>query len=138
MNSFESDVSADSYTLELESKEYLGKESVAEALGDIRLLISELQTCILAEESEPSLRQFKFCKDSLVSEVREFTSNTKMLVSSAGQSEAQLVRSVNSSMHTLARLCSDTQQMMKAMVSIMQATNLGNKVSAHQCNTHDI
>ncbi|XP_071787301.1 uncharacterized protein [Asterias amurensis] len=127
MNSFESDVSADSYTLELESKEYLGKESVAEALGDIRLLISELQTCILAEESEPSLRQFKFCKDSLVSEVREFTSNTKMLVSSAGQSEAQLVRSVNSSMHTLARLCSDTQQMMKAMVSIMQATNLGNK-----------
>ncbi|XP_038057083.1 uncharacterized protein LOC119728774 isoform X2 [Patiria miniata] len=128
----------DTYTVELESKEYTGKHSVPEALGDIQLLIVELQDCIQAEESVPSLMQFKLSKDSLISEVREFTSNTKMLVSSAGQTEEQLVRSINSSMHTLARLCSDAQQMMKAMVSVMQATNLGNKTKEVAVNFSSI
>ncbi|XP_022084444.1 uncharacterized protein LOC110975887 isoform X2 [Acanthaster planci] len=128
----------DSYTLELESKEYQGKRSVPMALGDVQLLIIELEDCIRAEESASSLMQFRLSKESLISEVREFTSNTKMLVSSAGQSEDQLVRSVNSSMHTLARLCSDAQQTMKAMVSVLQATNLGNKTKEVAINFSNV
>ncbi|XP_072040671.1 uncharacterized protein [Amphiura filiformis] len=116
-------------TLEIESKEYAGNKSILNAAADIDTILSELEeSMVKLKPSTPSIAQFRQCKQLVLSEAREFTSNTKMFVSSAGQSAEQLVSCLNSSMHTLARLCSATQQFMRAIPSINQAKNLGNKI----------
>ena len=116
-------------TLEIEIKEYEGNNCIVNAADDINIILSELcESLDKLKPSTPSIAQFRQCKQVMLTEAREFTSNTKMFVSSAGQSAEHLVSCLNSSMHTLARLCSATQQFIKAIPSMNQAKNLGNKV----------
>ncbi|XP_030837006.1 uncharacterized protein LOC764891 [Strongylocentrotus purpuratus] len=114
--------------MDIESRDYDGEAAISRAIQDIELLADDMRDSISTVESQPNSRQFRQTKESLLSEVREFTSNTKMVVSAAGQPGQQLKDCTNSSMHTLARLCSATQASMDVMSSTPQAKNLGRKV----------
>ncbi|XP_072171648.1 uncharacterized protein [Diadema setosum] len=122
------EASAMDVIMAIESKEYAGVTAISSAMADITLLAEDMGRSISSMESQPNARSFRQAKDALLSEVREFTSNTKMVVSAAGQGGEQLRESTNSSMHTLARLCSATQAAMTVMTSATQAQNLGKKV----------
>lgn len=112
----------------IESRDYAGVTAISRAISDIEILADGMNDSTANLQSLPNARQFRQAKDTLLSEVREFTSNTKMVVSAAGQAGEQLRESTNSSMHTLARLCSATQSSMTVMSSSNQAQNLGKKV----------
>ena len=115
----------------VQCKEYSGVTAICNAIKDISVLVEYMSDCTANLNSRPNVRQFRQAKESLLAEVREFTSNTKMVVSAAGQAGPQLRESTNSSMHTLARLCSATQASMAVMTSPAQAQNLGRKVRIH-------
>ncbi|XP_063955246.1 uncharacterized protein LOC129261306 [Lytechinus pictus] len=118
----------ENFIMDIESRDYSGELAISRAIQDIELLADDMRDSISRVECQPNARQFRQSKDSLLSEVREFTSNTKMVVSAAGQPGQQLKDCTNSSMHTLARLCSATQASMDVMSSPSQAKNLGKKV----------
>lgn len=113
---------------DLSSKLYDSTDVFQEVDKDTDLLVVTI-TKTLRDLNLPSCRkpseEFQGHKDRLVTEARQFVTDSKLLVSSATQSMDKLVDHVISSMHTLARLVGHGQDVMLTVRSVPQAHNLG-------------
>ena len=117
-------------TIAIIQKTYEGEMAISEANADVDKIMKYLQHQIDAcrrpgSSTDLDLRK---SKDGLVSESRQFVTDSKLLVSSATQSTDKLVGNVNQSLHTLAKI---TQQCTRTMLCIPappQAVTLGSRV----------
>ncbi len=93
-------------------------------LKDIDATIKELNNCKRGKPTD----EFPGHKEKLVSESRQFVTDSKLLVSSATQSTEKLIQNVNASIHTLAKIVLHSENVMLSMSSIPQAHLLGARV----------
>ncbi|KAH3839713.1 hypothetical protein DPMN_113146 [Dreissena polymorpha] len=106
-------------------------EDFVQATGDVEKLLNELKQTM---ESLKSSRidkkpvQFDMCKDELQSQVRQFVTDAKLLVSNATQTREKLAVNMDSSMHSLAKIFLHGQATMFMMEAIHQAQHLGSEV----------
>ena len=72
--------------------------------------------------------QFNMCKEELQTQVRQFVTDAKLLVSNATQTKAKLAVNMDASMHSLVRIFLHGQATMFMMEAIHQAQHLGSEV----------
>jgi hypothetical protein len=109
---------------------YDGDDTFDQANQDIDSLVSEMDATLgnVRPLSKPQLEQFKFFKDSLVFEARQFVTDSKMLVSSTTKTRDNLVENVNLSMHTLTKIVNYTQATVNVMTSAPHIELLGQRI----------
>lgn len=123
-------VDCSSLVCELLNRTYSGDAAFIDATDDVDRLILLLQQQIdlcrtPCSASDLDLRK---AKDGLVSESRQFVTDSKLLVSSATQSMDKLVINLNQSVHTLAKITQQCTNTMICIAAIPQAVTLGSRV----------
>ncbi|XP_060073323.1 uncharacterized protein LOC132553128 [Ylistrum balloti] len=91
-------------------------------------LLSELkQTMETLKESRIDRQpiQFGMCKEELISQVKLFVTDAKLLVSNATQTRDKMAKNLDKSMHTLAKVFLHCQATMLMMDAVHQAQHLG-------------
>ncbi|XP_055959064.1 uncharacterized protein LOC126829506 [Patella vulgata] len=69
--------------------------------------------------------QFEFCKEELLTQMKQFVNDAKFFVSSANNSPEKLAHYLNEAMHTLAKVFLHSQSVMLMMESVHSAQHLG-------------
>lgn len=106
-------------------------EDFGQATSDVDRLLNELKQTM---ESLKSSRidkkpvQFNMCKEELQSQVRQFVTDAKLLVSNATQTKLKLALNMDSSMHSLAKIFLHGQATMFMMEAVHQAQQMGSEV----------
>ncbi|XP_053399277.1 uncharacterized protein LOC123557003 isoform X4 [Mercenaria mercenaria] len=106
-------------------------EDFVQATNDVDRLLNELKQTMESLKSSRIDRkplQFNMCKDELQTQVRQFVTDAKLLVSNATQTKAKLAVNMDSSMHSLAKIFLHGQATMFMMEAIHQAQHLGSEV----------
>lgn len=106
-------------------------EDFSQATSDVDRLLSELKQTMESLKSSRIDRkpiQFNMCKDELQTQVRQFVTDAKLLVSNATQTKAKLAVNMDASMHSLAKIFLHGQATMFMMEAIHQAQHLGSEV----------
>ena len=112
-------------------KAYKGDATFQDANDDVDILISDLSSTLEFVKNADFQRhtgEFQKCKDVLVSDSRQFVTDSKLLVSSATQNTEKLIQNVNTSMHTLARISDQCQATIYTMTSDLHLHQLVSKV----------
>ena len=106
-------------------------EDFGQATGDVDRLLAELKQTMESLKSSRIDRkpvQFNMCKEELQTQVRQFVTDAKLLVSNATQTKAKLAVNMDASMHSLVRIFLHGQATMFMMEAIHQAQHLGSEV----------
>lgn len=106
-------------------------EDFVQATNDVDRLLNELKQTMESLKSSRIDRkplQFNMCKDELQTQVRQFVTDAKLLVSNATQTKAKLAVNMDASMHSLAKIFLHGQATMFMMEAIHQAQHLGSEV----------
>lgn len=106
-------------------------EDFVEATKDVDRLLNELKQTMASLKSSRIDRkpvQFKMCKDELQTQVRQFVTDAKLLVSNANQTKEKLALNMDTSIHSLAKIFLHGQATMFMMEAIHQAQHLGSDV----------
>lgn len=106
-------------------------EDFVQATNDVDRLLNELKQTMESLNSSRIDRkplQFNMCKDELQTQVRQFVTDAKLLVSNATQTKAKLAVNMDASMHSLAKIFLHGQATMFMMEAIHQAQHLGSEV----------
>ncbi|XP_064636403.1 uncharacterized protein LOC135493223 isoform X2 [Lineus longissimus] len=115
---------------EILDRNYEGDESFDQANQDVDSLVLEIDATLgnVRPLSKPQPEQFKFFKESLVFESRQFVTDSKLLVSSTTQTREKLVENVNSSMHTLTKIVNYAQATVNVMTNAQHIELLGQRI----------
>jgi len=106
-------------------------EDFVQATSDVDHLLSELKSTMESLKSSRIDRkplQFNMCKDELQTQVRQFVTDAKLLVSNATGTREKLAVNMDASMHSLAKIFLHGQATMFMMEAIHQAQHLGSEV----------
>lgn len=106
-------------------------EDFVQATNDVDRLLNELKQTMESLKSsriDKKPLQFNMCKDELQTQVRQFVTDAKLLVSNATQTKAKLAVNMDGSMHSLAKIFLHGQATMFMMEAIHQAQHLGSEV----------
>ncbi|MES9903700.1 MAG: hypothetical protein ABW168_13630 [Sedimenticola sp.] len=106
-------------------------EDFGQALSDVERLLAELKQTVESLKSsriDRKTNQLSMCKDELQSQVRQFVTDAKLLVSNATQTKQKLAANMDTSMHSLARIFLHGQATMFMMEIIHQAQHLGSEI----------
>ncbi|XP_074649908.1 uncharacterized protein LOC141905072 [Tubulanus polymorphus] len=111
----------------LMNDEFSGPNAMVSLNDGIEQLLNELNEKIESFSPAESIRrltEFKFYKDSLVYEARQFVTDSKLLVSSTTQSNEKLTEHINNSVHTLAKVVNYMYITISVMLSNEKAVML--------------
>lgn len=106
-------------------------EDFCQATSDIDRLLNELKQTMDSLKSsriDKQPVQFNMCKDELQTQVRQFVTDAKLLVSNATQTKNKLAVNMDASMHSLAKIFLHGQATMFMMEAVHQAQHLGSEV----------
>ena len=116
-------------TNEVLARTYSGPNTFIQANMDVDSLVQYLNLKISNLQPTDTLRiEFFASKEVLVTQARQFVTDSKMLVSSATQSHDQVVQRVDTSMHTLGRIVHHSIDTMSCLPSLTPAQELGTRV----------
>ena len=106
-------------------------EDFVQATRDVDRLLMELKQTLESLKSsriDKKPLQFNMCKEELQSQVRQFVTDAKLLVSNATQTKEKLAVNMNTSMHSLGKIFLHGQATMFMMEAVHQAQHLGSEV----------
>lgn len=106
-------------------------EDFVQATNDVDRLLNELKQTMESVKTSRIDRkplQFNMCKDELQTQVRQFVTDAKLLVSNATQTKTKLAVNMDGSMHSLAKIFLHSQATMFMMEAVHQAQHLGSEV----------
>lgn len=124
---------------QIKCKNYSSLESVSEVCMDIQMLCHLLETTSNGTANAGMTSEsFARGKELLLSEIREFTNNSKMLVTSLNHPLENLISAMDECVHTFARLVSNGQQTVSSLHSELIASRLTHKVGATVLSIIDV
>ncbi|XP_052796628.1 uncharacterized protein LOC128229029 isoform X3 [Mya arenaria] len=106
-------------------------EDFVQATGDVDRLLNELKNTMESLKSsriDKQPAQFNMCKEELQTQVRQFVTDAKLLVSNATQTKERLAGNMDASIHSLAKIFLHGQATMFMMEAVHQAQHLGSEV----------